>query len=77
MNNVFSQKIYLNDALQDPSLFTEIVKEEVSTIFSNIEAISSCHESFLEALQSSIKNWTPVTCIGNIVNEMVKKNIKI
>ena len=43
--------------LKDTTLFTDIVKEDVNHIFSNIDKIYNLHLTFLGQLDKSFKNW--------------------
>eukprot|EP01114_Cavostelium_apophysatum_P021730 TRINITY_DN7661_c0_g1_i2.p1 TRINITY_DN7661_c0_g1~~TRINITY_DN7661_c0_g1_i2.p1 ORF type:complete len:778 (-),score=256.07 TRINITY_DN7661_c0_g1_i2:1148-3481(-) len=57
------KQTYLEGMLQDTTLFVAITKQDVHSIFSNVEALYSIHSSFYEHLSNDLKAWD-----GNRVN---------
>lgn len=58
--------------LTDTTLFTEIDKEEVTTIFSNIESIYHRHAAFLDQIEVVFKNWNEESLLSPLFEEIVR-----
>lgn len=61
--------------LKDTTLFVEITKEDVSTIFSNMDVIAATHTTFLELLEDCVQQWpTKKTNIASVFMEVVNSS---
>lgn len=48
-----------------------ISKEDIQTIFSNIETVNEIHSEFVKSLEAKVMNWTHGERIGDIFKIMV------
>ncbi|BFZ04589.1 hypothetical protein BsWGS_07628 [Bradybaena similaris] len=50
-----------------------ISKEDIQTIFSNIETVNEIHSEFVKSLEAKVMNWTHGERIGDIFKIMISK----